>query len=101
MTPPEVVLWSHLRRKQLGGFRFRRQRPLGPYIADFYCHEARLVVEVDSSYHAGKNHVRDIKRDRWMNENGLRVVRVTAREIATDVDTVLSTILLRCREQVR
>jgi very-short-patch-repair endonuclease len=51
MSPPEVVLWRCLRRRQLGGHRFRRQHPLGSYIVDFVCLERRLIVEVDGSHH--------------------------------------------------
>ena len=95
-TPPEGVLWSRLRRKQIGGFRFRRQHPLGPYIADFYCHEAALVVEVDSNYH-DRNH--DEARDRWMRDQGLEVLRVTAGDVATNLDGVCATILRILRER--
>ena len=94
-TPPEVVLWSRLRRRQLGGFRFRRQHPLGPFVADFYCHEAGLVVEVDSSYH---DRARDAQRDAWMRAHSVRVLRVTAGDIETRLDDVLATILRECRK---
>lgn len=90
MTVPEVVLWQRLRRGGLGGLRFRRQHPLGPYIADFYCHECRLVVEADSGYH---DRDQDNERDHWMKERGIRVVRVTAGQIAQDLEAVLRLIL--------
>ena len=54
MTPAERVLWGRLRSRQVGGFKFRRQHPLGPYIADFYRAEAKLVVELDGGIHRGQ-----------------------------------------------
>ncbi|MDI1284993.1 MAG: endonuclease domain-containing protein [Reyranella sp.] len=61
-TDAEQRLWAHLRRRQVGGYRFRRQRPIGPYVCDFVCLEARMVVELD-----GGQHVRGIasKRNGW------------------------------------
>jgi very-short-patch-repair endonuclease len=52
LTDTELLLWSHLRRKQIGQYRFRRQVPLGPYVADFVCLNARLIVEVDGGQHS-------------------------------------------------
>jgi very-short-patch-repair endonuclease len=92
MSPPEIVLWSHLRRGQLGGLRFRRQHPLGPYVADFYCHESRLVVEIDSTYHGG-NLDYDDARDDWMRGRGLRVLRFTSSDVAKNKEGVLELIL--------
>ena len=91
-TPPEELLWSRLRRRQLHGLRFRRQHPLGPFIADFYCHEAALVVEIDGSTHVGERKAADADRDRWMRERNLRIVRVTAHDVLTDIDAVMRTI---------
>jgi len=53
MTDAERLLWQHLRNRQLGGYKFRRQRPIGPYIVDFVCLEKKLVIEVDGGQHAG------------------------------------------------
>ena len=92
-TPPERLLWSRLKRGQLGGHKFRRQHPLGPYIADFYCHEGALVVEVDGMMHAGNRKIRDEERDLWMKERRIRVLRVRAVDVFGDLDNVLSTIL--------
>ncbi len=86
-TPPEGKLWARLRRKQLDELRFRRQHALGPFVADFYCHEARLVVEVDGLAH---DRVRDAKRDAWMTSRGLCVVRVRAVDVERDIVAVLS-----------
>ena len=74
ITPsPEIVLWSKLRKQQLGGFKFRRQHAIGPYVADFYCAQVLLVVEVDSSYHAGRQE-QDAARDAWMNSQDRKSV---------------------------
>ena len=98
-TPPERLLWSRLRRGQLGGFRFRRQHPLGPYIADFYCHEAALVVEVDGAMHAGERKQKDAIRDAWMNERRIAVLRVRAVDVFGNLDNVLSTMLRTLEER--
>lgn len=91
-TPPEAILWSRLRRRQLGGLRFRRQHPIGPFIADFYCHDAALVVEIEGATHAGEQKAADADRDRWMRERHVRVLRVRASDVLTDIDVVMRTI---------
>ena len=96
-TPPEEVLWSKLRRKQLGGLKFRRQHPLGPFTADFFCQDAGLIVELDSSYH---DRARDAARDTWCAERGIETLRVTAGDLARDPDAILRTILSRARERI-
>jgi very-short-patch-repair endonuclease len=90
MTPPEARLWVALRRKALEGWRFRRQHPLGPYVLDFYCHRARLAVEVDGQTHwIGDNQRRDAERDAWMAQRGVRTVRLSASLILSDLDAAL------------
>ncbi len=91
-TPPEELLWSRLRRRQLHDLRFRRQHPVGPFIADFYCHDASLVIEIDGGTHAGEQKAADAERDRWMRERKLRILRVTAHDVLTDIDAVMRTI---------
>ncbi|MGP1272397.1 MAG: endonuclease domain-containing protein [Phycisphaerales bacterium] len=97
-THPERLLWSKLRNKQLGGFRFRRQHPIGPFIADFYCHEAALIVEVDGHRHEAQRKLRDAERDAWFAERGLTTLRVTSHDVRKRIDTVCATILRYCRE---
>ena len=95
MTEAEQKLWQLLRRKQLAGFRFRRQATLGPYIADFFCAKARLVVELDGASHTSDKQIaHDERRTRWMIAHGLRVVRFTNREIFEDADRVADAIYL-------
>jgi len=91
-SPPEGVLWSHLRGRRLGGLKFRRQHPIGPIVVDFCCAEAMLVVELDSSYHRGRKD-EDAERDSLLRERGYEVLRVTASELAKDQNAVLSWIL--------
>ncbi|UYV12460.1 MAG: endonuclease domain-containing protein [Phycisphaera sp.] len=89
---PERVLWSRLRRSQLDGLKFRRQYALGPFVADFYCHECALVVEVDGPQHQGEQKDHDALRDEWMRERGLFVLRVRAADVSSDIGAVLRTI---------
>ncbi|WP_420642830.1 endonuclease domain-containing protein [Candidatus Leptofilum sp.] len=98
-TEPERRLWQHLRRKQLGGFRFRRQQPLGAYIVDFYCHEARLIVEVDGDSHAFQEKY-DAERTAWLEEQGNHVIRFWNVEVMQNLDGVLQVILAKCEALV-
>ena len=76
MTEGERKLWALLRRKRLSGFRFRRQQPIGPYIADFFCPSAKLVIEIDGGGHAHEVQTgHDALRTRWLEANGYRVLR--------------------------
>jgi very-short-patch-repair endonuclease len=92
-TEPERRLWSMLRRKQLAGVRFRRQHTIGPYIVDFYCSVAKLVVELDGDQHGEDRHVRyDEARTHWLTANNFRVVRCTNSEFLRDPQSVLDAI---------
>ena len=78
MTESEQVLWLHLRRKQLLGVRFYRQKPIGNYVVDFYAPEAKLVIEADGSQHLDANHTQnDARRDLFLASQGLKVLRFT------------------------
>jgi len=89
MSPSEVALWMAL-RKRPAGLKFRKQHPSGPFVADFYCHAARLVIEVDGGAHEfGDRPVRDARRDRWFTLRGLGVMRVPAAEVLRDLDAVI------------
>ncbi len=100
MTDAERVLWSILRRKQLAGFRFRRQAPIGPYFADFFCPGARLIVEVDGAQHfEEENSWRDYRRSKWLEEKGFRVIRFTNDAVfrqSGDVALEIQRVLLEC-----
>ena len=93
MSPPEVLLWSQLRRQQKG-FKVLRQHPIGIYSADFYAPVARLIVEVDGGAHDyGDRPDRDPARDRYIRERGYRVLRIAARDVMKNLDGVLSLII--------
>lgn len=97
MTLPERLLWRELRTRP-GGFKFRRQHPMGVYVADFYCPAVRLVVEVDGQGHEmGNRAVRDAVRDEWMTEQGMRVVRFAAVGVMAGMEAVVSAIVAACR----
>src|SRR5581483_12510820 len=84
-TVEEDILWQRLRRNQLDGLHFRRQHPLGAFIADFYCGEARLVIEVDGSIHTGSGQVvYDAQRDAILAGRNLLIPRITNDEIRRD-----------------
>jgi very-short-patch-repair endonuclease len=93
MTDTENLLWSRLRMKQLKGFMFSRQKPLGEYIADFYCHKAKLVVEVDGGQHFSDERVEyDKIRDDFMENMGLKVLRFTNTDVIDNLDGVVEVI---------
>jgi very-short-patch-repair endonuclease len=93
MTDAENILWLKLRRKQLHGFQFYRQKIIDQYIVDFYCHAANLVIELDGGQHFEEAHqLRDIQRDQLLKEKGLRVLRFTNREVLKHLDSVLEKI---------
>jgi very-short-patch-repair endonuclease len=77
-----------LRAKQLEGLKFRRQEPIGKYIADFACHEKRIVIEVDGGQHS-TNKKRDRERDNWFKEQGYKVLRFWNNEVLTNIAGVL------------
>ncbi len=89
-TETESLLWSRLRSRQLGGLKFRRQHPIGRYIADFCCHEHRLVIEVDGGVHMKQDQrFYDKLRQEDIEAQGYRVVRVTTEEVKRDIEAVL------------
>ena len=87
-TDAEIRLWSRLRGKQLAGFRFRRQHPLGPYVVDFFCAEAKLIVEVDGGQHADDGEA----RTRWLEARTYRVIRFWNNDVLANTDGVLQMI---------
>ena len=99
MSLPEVLLWRNLRHLTLGGLKFRRQHPFGPYVLDFYCADARLAVEVDGqSHYAGDRPQRDERRDALLTANGVQVLRLSARLVLNDMDAALRTIQACARQ---
>ena len=97
-TDAEIRLWHQLRRRQLRGFRFRRQVPLGRYVADFVCLSEKLVIEIDGGQHSSRfDH--DVRRTAWLAQNGFRVLRFWNNDVLENPEGVLETILraLECR----
>ncbi len=93
MTEAEQKLWYRLRRKQINGWQFYRQKPLGPYIVDFYCPAACLVVEVDGSQHFDTEDAQlDQIRDQYLDWLGLRVLRFDNRQVLLETDAVVEVI---------
>ncbi len=94
LTDCEQLLWRHLRNRQLGDFKFRRQYPLPPYVLDFYCAELGLAVELDGGQHFSDEALRrDAERSRYLGNRGIRVVRFSNREILAQMREVLAEIL--------
>ena len=92
MTPAETILWKRLRTDQLGGLHFRRQQVLDGYIVDFYCHTARLIIEVDGEIHVSQQEY-DAERDAYLTALGLRVLRFSNERIIHN--------LFACLEEIR
>jgi len=100
MTDAERLLWSRLRGKQLLDVQFYRQKPIGPYIVDFYCHAAALVVEVDGGQHYETEHAkRDAERDKCLSEVGLLVMRFNNLQVLMETDAVVEEILKMVQER--
>jgi very-short-patch-repair endonuclease len=94
MSPPEARLWALLRRSP-GGVRFRRQHPVGPYVADFYCPAAKLVIEIDGLIHDFTTE-HDEARDGYMRDLGLTVLRIPASEVMRNALSVAEGLIRLC-----
>ena len=92
-TDAEIILWRHLRGKRLEGFKFRRQEPIGNYVADFVCYEKRIIVEVDGSLHCRE---KDSERDTWFEERGFKVLRFWNNEVLENIQGVWEVIRKHC-----
>jgi len=93
-TEAEAFLWELLRDRQLAGFKFRRQHPLGGTILDFYCHEVHLAIEIDGAVHKEPEQAQhDAERSAYLNEQGIRVIRFWNHEVLNQTDAVLKKIL--------
>jgi len=92
MTDAERRLWYYLRDRRLGGWKFRRQYPVGPYIVDFICPEKNLIIEVDGGQHA-ENEEMDLQRSAYLNKMGYRVFRFWNNQVLQETEAVLEAIL--------
>jgi very-short-patch-repair endonuclease len=94
MSPPEVHLWTALRGRKLESLRFRRQHPRGPYVLDFYGPAARLAVQVDGRGHDDPDRMRrDGRRDVWLAEQDIRVLRLPAGYVLENIDGAVEAVL--------
>jgi very-short-patch-repair endonuclease len=92
MTETERRVWSRLRSRQVGGYKFRRQVPVGPYVVDFMCVSDRLAIEVDGSGHQDER--KDDRKTNWLRSHGYRVLRIPVRDIDESMDDVVHGIYL-------
>ncbi len=93
MTDAERYLWAKIRMKQLKGYQFYRQKPIGDYIVDFFCPRAKMVIEVDGSQHFSDEITEDDRiRDEYMSSLGLRVLRFTNTDVLTHTEGVIERI---------
>jgi very-short-patch-repair endonuclease len=92
-TLSEVLLWNELRAGKMLGYKFNRQKPLGNYIVDFYCKKLSLVIEVDGSSHASEEaFIKDAKRQKILEEMGLKFIRIDNSDVKFNISNVLLTI---------
>lgn len=101
LTPPEYLLWARLKVRLPGKPVFRRQEAIGPYIADFYCSKARLIIEVDGGLHSEDANARsDAIRDSWLRAQNLEVYRIPDTAIFANADEVADGVILLAIERM-
>jgi very-short-patch-repair endonuclease len=101
MTRAETLLWRHLKAHRLARLSFRRQTPIGDYIADFVAHSCKLIVEVDGESHDFEERLRyDERRDRWLASRGYRVLRFTNDDVLRNLEGVVLSILQAAEQAV-
>lgn len=89
LTPSEALLWERL-REGINGYKFRRQHPLYKFIADFYCHNAKLVVEIDGEIHNNiEQYENDLGRTTEIEKFGIKVIRFTNKEVQENIEKVI------------
>jgi len=98
MTQEEKILWQQLHANQLNNLHFRRQQIIDGFIADFYCHAVRLVIEVDGEIHQQQAEY-DAERDRLLSARGLRLLRIKNEEVRQNLERVLMRISNACNEE--
>ena len=96
LTEAERLLWKNLRLRQIAGYKFRRQQPIGEYIVDFLCFEKRLIVEVDGGQHA-EEIAYDSKRDEWLKSQGFSILRFWNHQVSKEIEAVKERILEELR----
>ena len=99
MNEAEKTLWFHLRNRRRCRFKFRRQHPIGPYTADFWCAGARVVVELDGISHFERKR-QDRRHDEWMTANGIEVLRFKNWQVYEELDGVMMRIEVVCESRI-
>ncbi|RPJ17989.1 MAG: endonuclease domain-containing protein [Chloroflexi bacterium] len=100
LTPAEARIWSRVRNRGLG-YKIRRQHPIWRFIADFYCAEAKLVIEIDGDSHAELDQEEyDEARTEWLEERGYKVIRIRNEDVHRHLEVALNEIFLTCKERV-
>ncbi|MBN1942440.1 MAG: endonuclease domain-containing protein [Phycisphaerae bacterium] len=92
---PERLLWSKLRNHRCDELKFRRQHPIGPYVVDFFCASVGVVVELDGRSHEDQL-FQDMKRQKYLEQQGFRVIRFTNDQLLSDLDGVVEAIIEAC-----
>jgi adenine-specific DNA-methyltransferase len=95
LTPAEAILWRELRSRRFAGYKFRRQHPIGPFYADFACHECKVLLEVDGETHLGDEED-DGRRTAYLREQGWLVIRFWNTEVFDEREAVLEAIYQAC-----
>ncbi|MBL4560799.1 MAG: endonuclease domain-containing protein [Labilibaculum sp.] len=99
MTESEILLWAEIRNRKINGLKFRRQHPIDIFIADFYCHEIKLVIELDGNIHdSEENKEYDEGRTAELRYLGVKVMRFTNEEVMTSIHNVLTKIKAFCNQ---
>jgi len=91
MTEAEKILWEYVRNKKLSGLKFKRQYPIGRYVADFFCYEKKLIIEIDGSIHESREEY-DKNRDEYLTASGYEILRIKNDEIIDSIETVIEKI---------
>ena len=94
-TPAETTLWSRLRNYRIPGLKFRRQHPVGPYIADFCCSSHRLIIELDGDTHVNRERY-DEARSEFLRKQGYRVIRFCNSDVHENIEGVMEAIFIEC-----
>jgi very-short-patch-repair endonuclease len=99
MNKSEIILWSKIKNDRLG-YRFRRQHGIGNYIVDFYCPKLKLVIEIDGVTHLDESvYDNDVVRQKYLESLGLKVIRFTSTEILLNIQEVLKTLFIVCKQR--
>ena len=97
MPKGERILWGKLRNNQINGFKFKRQVDLGSYVVDFYCHELKLIIEIDGLSHDNEEtYKKDIQRQKYLENRGFTIKRYTSEQVFNNLSEVLEDIYNTC-----